>query len=324
LIPEGYSPELIRHPGPTTDKTHNKNGRRIPQATGDPLRSVGKPAAMALDIAQAAVARTGEVVPVSFLSARIGTSLKNFKARQGRDLVNAGLLVGVAELGGYLPPENVVETLERELEDSGALRRHEEGRKRTAKDQRVQRVKHLSWLGMNEERIAFTTGYAVEGIRDILTPPNRAPTALEMEQERHERQIRNASGTYAELVKESPFWEGEFPAPTLEPGDTQPPLGHDCSPVPPGAPVTDADAPPKVEVPHERSAALEGRTDTTKTGAEIVAEFAEAADHSLSCDCVACSVSAPRFAVVNLDEYILEEAERVAEVLPYTTSTAMR
>jgi hypothetical protein len=312
---------LIRHPSPATDKTHDKNGRKLPKGPSDPLRSLGKPAAMVLDIAQAAVARTGEVVPVLFLAARIGTSLKNFKARQGRDLVNAGLLQDATASGepSYRIPDDVGETLKRELENSGALRRHEEGRKRTQAERRVQRIRYLWWLGMNVERIEAATGYDPDEIAAVLAPPAPAPTALEMEQERHEREIRNASGAYAELVKESPFWEGEFPAPTLEPGDTQPLLGHDYSPEPTEAPVTAADAPPKVEVPQERSAELgqapssRSEAGTTKTGAEIVAEFAEAVDHSLSCDCVACSVSAPRFAtqVVNLVEY-RRRRERVA------------
>ncbi len=196
LSPEGFGAWLIRHPSPTTEKTHDKHGRPIPQATGDPIRGVGKPAAMSLNIAHAAVQFTGKPVPARFLASRLGSKTKNFNPRQGKDLVAAGLLEQTGDSKGYIVPEDVGVTLERELWDSGALRRHAEGRDRTAKDRRHQKIKRLWYLGMNAERIAFTTGYALDEIAVVVTPPHSAPSQAEMDAA---RLAKSADGNPLEL-----------------------------------------------------------------------------------------------------------------------------
>lgn len=177
MTPEGFGAWLIRHPSPTTDKTHDKNGRPIAQGAGDSLRSLGKPAAMALNIAHMVAQLTGMPVPARFLASRLGTETKNFKRRHGKDLAAAKLLKPTEDGKGYVLPEDVGATLERELRDSGALRRHADGLERTARDRRYRRIKKLWWLGMNRERIAAATGYDAGEIAAVVTPPTRPPHA---------------------------------------------------------------------------------------------------------------------------------------------------
>ena len=249
MTPEGFGAWLIRHPSPTTDKTHDKNGRPIAQGSGDSLRSLGKPAAMALNIAHVVAQLTGMPVPARFLASRLGTETKNFKRRHGKDLAAAKLLKPTEDGKGYVLPEDVGATLERELRDSGALRRHADGLERTARDRRYRRIKKLWWLGMNRERIAAATGYDAGEIAAVVTPPDEAPTREEMDAA---RLAKGADGPTSELVKESPVWTGEFP----DPDDAEQPLGHGFSeapqtPVSCNEPVQRGTAPPDKPKPSQ-------------------------------------------------------------------------
>jgi hypothetical protein len=252
LTPEGFGAWLIRHPSPTTEKTRDKNGRRIAQGAGDSLRSLGKPAAMVLNIAHVAAQLTGKPVSALFLATRLGTETKDFKRRHGRDLVAAGLLEQTEDGKGYVVPEDVGVTLERELRDSGALRRHAEGLARTATARHHQRILKLWWLGMNEERIAVVTGFDPDEITAVVTPPDQAPTREVMDAV---RLAKGADGPTSELVKESPTWAREFP----EPDDAEQPLGHDYPQVP-QTPVGRSESVQKVKAPPDVAEPVQGHT----------------------------------------------------------------
>jgi hypothetical protein len=253
--------EKIRNTSPITEKTHDKNGRRIPKGKADPVCSVGQVAAWILALIEAAGTHLygSAPVPVDFLVERTGIRRNNLLQRHVPKLLAAGLIVEVE--GGYVTPEDAELRLARELRDSGcnAKARRQE---RAYKQQRdIHHMHRLLRAGVDFDGIARRMpAYSVAQIMDILVLADRAPTVEEMDQERHERQIRNASGTYSELVPESPYWEGEFPGPSDDgEGSPQPLLGH--SPDAPAeareCPVTASAAVQRVEVPQDRHGASE-------------------------------------------------------------------
>ena len=230
---------LIRNSSPEMPE-YDRHGRKIPRGPAPLVKSVGKAAAMVAYVVAATAPIFGGVVPPEFVSDRTGITVKNLKARHVPRLAAAGLVDTVE--GGYAPPVDVKETLKEELRVSGSLAAANHQRQRHDRQRRAQEIKRLAWLGHDAEAIAAETGFGPDEIAAVVTPPDEAPTKVEMDAA---RLAKGADGPTSELVKESPTWAGEFP----HPDDNQQPLGHDFQEAPQEAvsrpePVRKGTAPP--------------------------------------------------------------------------------
>lgn len=147
---------LIRNSSPQMPD-YDKKGQRIPAREAPLVTSVGKSAAMGLDILHAAQQVLNGPVPLLFLADRLGISQKNLKARQIKKLLSAHLLE--QSENGYRTPDDIQARLQQELLMTGSCSAAKFQRSRHDKDRRAQTIKRLSWSGKNRYEILHETGY---------------------------------------------------------------------------------------------------------------------------------------------------------------------
>ncbi len=271
-VPELSKSVEIRNTSPATNKEFDKNGRRIVRGKAAPVNSLGKPAAMLLEQIHYYSRITGEPAPLEFLEERTGVRRDNLKDRLLRPLLDAGLILEDSD--GYTTPENVRERLERELEDSGCNEKTRQQREKFAKEREIMLIHRMHTGGADFDRIARLTGRSVAEIMDILKIPDLAPSYDDLDRLKERREIKNADGYIEELERASELWPDTFP----EPENEQEPLGHEYAPTPPPTPP-----------PEPRESRL-SRPEEAPRG--NVPED----EHPLECDCLECSVPAPRYA----------------------------
>jgi hypothetical protein len=271
----------IRNTSPTTDKEYDKNGRRIVKGKAAPVASVGKVAAMLLDIIHFYSRITGEPATVEILEERTGVRRDNLKDRHVRKLLDAGLILETGD--GYTTPEDVRDRLERELEDSGCNEKKRQQREKFAKEREIMLIHRMRKAGADYDRIAAQVNRSVAFVMDVLKIPDIAPSYEDLDRLKERREIRNADGYIEELERASELWPDTFPEPESE----QEPLGHEYAPAP---------LPP--EPSQELRESRLSRSEETPRGNVLPARESRSLEdeHPLECDCLECSFPAIRYA----------------------------
>ncbi len=280
----------IRNTSPISDKEFDKNGRPLSHGGKAPVSSVGMVAARVLDIIHYYSLVTGEPATLEFIHERTRIRRDHLKDRPVRKLLDAGLIL--EDSSGYTTPEDVPERLDRELEDSGSNAKTRMQKEKNAKDREISSIHRMRKAGADYDRIAAETGRSVAFIMDILKPPDEAPTYDDLDRLKEDREIRNADGYIGDVQKADGF--GYFP----NPKSREPRLSSTAE-------VSKAEV-SKAEPSQEPRESRLSRSEEAPRG--NVPED----KHPLFCDCLKCSIPAPRYARIKAKDERHDYASLVA------------